>query len=79
MTRCEPAVSATQYAILTAMSSVGGRLFGILVGPIHAVVGWSGLWLFSTLIAIPALLLIPALPMDDVRINSRSAEDREQR
>lgn len=75
MTRCEPAVSATQYAILTAMSSVGGRLFGVLVGPIHAAVGWSGLWLFSTLIAVPALLLIPALPMDDVRTTASPAPD----
>jgi PAT family beta-lactamase induction signal transducer AmpG len=67
MSRCEPAVSATQYAILTSMSSVGGRVFGFLVGPIHAVVGWSGLWLFSALVAVPALLLIAVLPLEDAR------------
>ena len=67
MSRCEPAVSATQYAILTSMSSVGGRVFGFLVGPIHAVVGWSGLWLFSALVAVPALLLITVLPLEDAR------------
>lgn len=67
MTRCEPAVSATQYAILTALASVGGRLFGVLVGPIHGAVGWSGLWAFTAAIAIPAIILIRWLPMDDVR------------
>jgi PAT family beta-lactamase induction signal transducer AmpG len=67
MSRCEPAVSATQYAILTSLSSVGGRVFGFLVGPIHALVGWSGLWLFSTLVAVPALVLIFALPFEDAR------------
>jgi PAT family beta-lactamase induction signal transducer AmpG len=67
MTRCDPAVSATQYAILTALSSVGGRLFGVLIGPIQGAVGWGGLWAVTAAIAIPALALIRWLPTDDVR------------
>jgi PAT family beta-lactamase induction signal transducer AmpG len=73
MTRCEPAFSGTQVAILTALSSVGGRVFGVLVGPIHGAIGWTGLWAFSAAIAIPALLIIPALPMDDVRVRAGRA------
>jgi len=67
MTRCEPAFSATQYAILTAVSSVGGRVFGVLVGPIQGAVGWSGLWGFTAAIAIPGLILALFLPMEDAR------------
>lgn len=72
MTRCEPAFSATQYAILTSLASVGGRLFGVLLGPIHGAVGWSGLWAFTAAIAIPALVLIRWLPMEDVREGARA-------
>jgi PAT family beta-lactamase induction signal transducer AmpG len=67
MTRCDPAVSATQYAILTAISSVGGRVFGVVVGPVQAAVGWTGLWAITAAIAIPALVLVRWLPLDDVR------------
>jgi MFS transporter, PAT family, beta-lactamase induction signal transducer AmpG len=77
MTRCEPRYSATQYAVLTAMSSVGGRVFGILIGPIHGAIGWAGLWAFSAAIAIPALLLITVLPMNDVRADVRAGPEPE--
>jgi MFS transporter, PAT family, beta-lactamase induction signal transducer AmpG len=65
MSRCERSYSATQYAVLTSVSSVGSRVFGVLAGALVATAGWPVFWLCTALIAIPAITLVRWLPFDD--------------
>jgi PAT family beta-lactamase induction signal transducer AmpG len=62
MSRCEPSVTATQYALLTSLSSVGGRVFGFTAGPIIENAGWAGFFAVTAALAIPALVLATVLP-----------------
>jgi MFS transporter, PAT family, beta-lactamase induction signal transducer AmpG len=52
-----PAVSATQFALLTSLSSVGQRLFGFLADDVVLSVGWAGYFAVTVALAIPGLLL----------------------
>jgi MFS transporter, PAT family, beta-lactamase induction signal transducer AmpG len=52
-----PAVSATQFALLTSLSSVGQRLFGFLADDVVISVGWSGFFAVTVALAIPGLAL----------------------
>ena len=57
MSKCAPAVSATQFAILTSLSSVGQRVFGPLADDVVGWVGWPGFFVATSLIAIPGIIL----------------------
>jgi PAT family beta-lactamase induction signal transducer AmpG len=57
MAVCSPAVSATQFALLTSLSSVGQRVFGPLADDVYQAVGWAGFFIATALMAIPGLLL----------------------
>lgn len=63
MSQCDPRVSATQFALLTSLSSVGQRVFGVLGGPLVASVGWTGFFAVTALAAAPGLALVMALPL----------------
>ncbi len=78
MSLCERDVSATQYAVLTSLSSVGGRLFGWIGGPLSKELGWEGFFVATTFMAIPGLLLVPflAIPSASAKTNvSRDAAE----
>jgi PAT family beta-lactamase induction signal transducer AmpG len=56
MAACSPAVSATQFAILTSLSSVGQRIFGaVFAADVVASVGWPGFFASTAAMAIPGL------------------------
>jgi PAT family beta-lactamase induction signal transducer AmpG len=57
MAVCAPAVSATQFALLTSLTSVGQRVFGTLAGDVVEAVGWKGFFLTTIALAIPGLVL----------------------
>jgi len=57
MSKCSPAVSATQFAILTSLSSVGQRVFGPLADDVVGAVGWPGFFVVTSLLAIPGIVL----------------------
>ena len=57
MSVCSPAVSATQYAILTSLSSLGQRAFGPLADDVVAAVGWPGFFVTTSLLALPGIVL----------------------
>jgi MFS transporter, PAT family, beta-lactamase induction signal transducer AmpG len=59
---CNKEVSATQYALLTSLSSVGKRVFGWVGGDIIAAWGWGTFFVSTTLMAIPGLILVLFLP-----------------
>ena len=63
--RCDPAVSATQYALLTSLSSLGGRVLGFVGALIAARAGWSALWAATAAAVVPALVLVRWLPRGD--------------
>jgi PAT family beta-lactamase induction signal transducer AmpG len=48
-----PAVSATQLAVLTSLSSVGQRALGPITGAVVAAVGWPGLFVGLAVLAVP--------------------------
>jgi PAT family beta-lactamase induction signal transducer AmpG len=55
MSACSPAVSATQFALLTSLSSVGKNVFGPLASRVVEAIGWHGFFLATALMAIPGL------------------------
>lgn len=57
MSVCSPAVSATQFALLTSLSSVGQRVFGPFAGDVVDAVGWSGFFVTTSLMALPGLVI----------------------
>ncbi len=57
MSKCSPAVSATQFAILTSLSSVGQRVFGPLADDVVGAVGWHGFFVVTSLVALPGIAL----------------------
>jgi PAT family beta-lactamase induction signal transducer AmpG len=50
------AVSATQFALLTSLSSVGQRLFGFLADDVVAAGGWTGFFAMTVALAIPGVV-----------------------
>jgi len=57
MGSCSPAVSATQMALLTSLSSVGQRVFGPLADHVVSSLDWSGFFVATAMMAIPGLVL----------------------
>jgi PAT family beta-lactamase induction signal transducer AmpG len=57
MGACSPAVSATQFALLTSLSSVGQRVFGFLADDVVTQWGWTGFFVTSVLLRVPGALL----------------------
>ena len=51
------AVSATQIALLTSLSSVGQRVFGRFAGDVVESVGWTGFFMVTIAMAIPGIVL----------------------
>jgi PAT family beta-lactamase induction signal transducer AmpG len=64
---CSPAVSATQFALLTSLVSVGQRLFGPLADDVVRWLDWSGFFVVTAALALPGLVLarfVTRLPAD---------------
>lgn len=66
MSLCDRKYSATQYALLTALSSVGARFFGAGSGYLAQVLGWPRFFLATLFLALPGLVLIRWLPASPV-------------
>lgn len=55
---CSPAFTATQYALLSSLSAVGRTLVASSSGLLADAVGWVRFYLLTTVVTVPALLLI---------------------
>jgi MFS transporter, PAT family, beta-lactamase induction signal transducer AmpG len=55
---CSPAFTATQYALLSSLSAVGRTLVASSGGVLADHLGWVRFFLLSTLVTIPALVLL---------------------
>lgn len=57
MAMCARSVSATQFALLTSLSSVGKSVFGWAAGDIAAHAGWPMLFVSAAVLALPGIAL----------------------
>ena len=55
---CNQRFTATQYALLSAFASVGRVWVGPLAGVLAESIGWPSFFLLSTLLAMPALVML---------------------
>jgi PAT family beta-lactamase induction signal transducer AmpG len=58
MALCNKSFSATQFALLSALSAVGRVYVGPIAGWFVEANGWSAFYLFSIVAAVPGLLLL---------------------
>ena len=65
--QCDKRFSATQYALLSSLSSVPRVLAGSLTGILAIQLGWTNFFIVCAAITIPGLLLIFALGRVDHR------------
>jgi PAT family beta-lactamase induction signal transducer AmpG len=61
MALCQQRYSATQFALLSALASVGRVWVGPLAGVLAESIGWSSFFLVSIAFAVPGVLLLWAL------------------
>lgn len=55
---CNVAYTATQYALLSSLMSLARDGLAATSGKVAAVLGWSNFFIFSTLIALPGLIVL---------------------
>ena len=58
MSLCNVAFSATQYALLSALASLGRVLFGPVAGELVAAFGWANFFFITFVAALPGLWLL---------------------
>ena len=58
MALCNSSFSATQYALLSALASLGRVLFGPLTGQLVASMGWAEFFFITFVAALPGLWLV---------------------
>jgi len=77
MTICEPRYAAAQYAILSGLMYLAGSLFGSTSGVLVESLGYPGFFLFSILVGIPPLLVLPwAMPAPSDGARATGADTR---
>jgi MFS transporter, PAT family, beta-lactamase induction signal transducer AmpG len=61
MSLCNQKFTATQFALLSAFASIGRVWVGPLAGVLAESIGWPTFFILSTIVAVPALLLLYGL------------------
>ncbi len=65
---CSPGFTATQYALLSALASLGRTVVASTGGVLSERIGWVRFFLLTSVVALPAILLIVWIgPRDDLR------------
>ncbi|XXF80439.1 AmpG family muropeptide MFS transporter [Myxococcaceae bacterium GXIMD 01537] len=64
MSLCNKSFSATQYALLSSLGTVGNRLISAVSGYLATWFGWPAFFAFTVVAAVPALVLLAFLPSD---------------
>ncbi|HEX8818408.1 MAG TPA: MFS transporter [Archangium sp.] len=62
MSLCNRRFSATQFALLSALANLGGRVLSSTSGYLATWMGWAGFFGFTVALAFPALILLAFLP-----------------
>ena len=55
---CNPAFTATQYALLSSLAALAWRTLGGLSGVLAAALGWKGYFTLTAFAALPAMGLM---------------------
>jgi PAT family beta-lactamase induction signal transducer AmpG len=55
---CSPGFTATQYALLNALASLGRTVVASRGGYLSEKIGWVQFFLLTSIVALPAILLI---------------------
>lgn len=61
MALCNQKFTATQFALLSAFASIGRVWVGPLSGVLAVTIGWPSFFIFSTVMAVPGLLMLKKL------------------
>jgi PAT family beta-lactamase induction signal transducer AmpG len=72
MALCNHSFSATQYALLSAIASLGRILFGPAAGGMVEAMGWDGFFVLTFVAALPGLLLVWVM-RENIGVVERSA------
>lgn len=75
MSLCNPQFTATQFALLSALSAVGRIYVGPASGYLVEYYGWAEFFILSTLFALPGLMLLIKLKKTVCYYGARSEED----
>lgn len=67
---CNLAYTATQYALLSSLTAVGRTLFASVSGKLADLLGWVDFFLLTTVVTVPALLILPWLMRRQGRVAS---------
>jgi len=69
---CSPAFTATQYALLSSLAAVGRTLVASSGGVLAERLGWVTFFLLTTVVTVPALLLVAWISRRDVTPSNQS-------
>ena len=75
MSLCHPQFTATQFALLTALSAVGRVYVSPASGFLFENLGWPTFFIYSTLFALPGLLLLGAIRQTIQFYGNRSEQE----
>jgi MFS transporter, PAT family, beta-lactamase induction signal transducer AmpG len=64
---CSPEFTATQYALLSSLTFLGGKVFGAVSGELSQAVGWVPFFVIVTAASVPALFLLVWLMRREAR------------
>ena len=64
---CSAEFTATQYALLSSLAVVGRTLVASSSGVLAETLGWVPFWLLTTVVTIPALLLLVWIARQDAK------------
>ena len=68
---CSPAFTATQYALLSSLAAVGRTMVASSGGVLADRLGWAPFFLLTTVVTVPALLLLVLIGRRDARESDR--------
>ncbi len=61
MALCNKRFSATQFALLSSLANLGGRVLAPFAGVLITWMGWPRYFFFTVLISFPALVMLAFL------------------
>jgi PAT family beta-lactamase induction signal transducer AmpG len=73
MALCSNQFSATHYALLSALASVGRIYVSPVSGVLAETIGWQSFFLFSALVALPGLLMLAWMRVSVDKISRRES------
>jgi PAT family beta-lactamase induction signal transducer AmpG len=70
MALCNQKFTATQYALLSAFAAVGRVWVGPMAGVLATSLGWPAFFVFSTISAVPGILMLWSLKSVVTRLDA---------